>query len=349
MVAPVTGPFQTSIATREKFYQQTKYKQKAPRNLVLPYRLRAGKNLTFNYPNSPTQCHCDTPWMESGWSSTVPKAQAVAYAKLLGKISDRANMGENLGQLGPTARLLREKLVLVSQTIRRLRRLDPSVFGLWYKEGISPKMAPRTAARWTLEVNFAIVPTINDIFACVEILQNPVNSSLIKGGAQLPFEWTAPIPGPWTPYRWGYGTVYAQYGAWIAISNPNLYLANAMGLINPAQIAWQLLPGSFLVDWLIPVEQFLGYATDFYGLTVEHSWTTVLVKGTTWERWTVYNWGGSVLFADMTRASGISLPSLAFRPLKVPSLKRAANAASLAILAFGPGRRGNGGALPGFV
>jgi hypothetical protein len=56
-----------------------------------------------------------------------------------------------------------------------------------------------------------------------------------------------------------------------------------LGLINPAEIAWELVPFSFVVDWFVPVGTFLSACTATYGqefvsgtrtkwLSCDHEW-----------------------------------------------------------------------------
>jgi hypothetical protein len=51
------------------------------------------------------------------------------------------------------------------------------------------------------------------------------------------------------------------------VSNPYLLQASAVGLINPFEIAWELIPFSFVIDWFIPVGNVLGCLTADSGLT----------------------------------------------------------------------------------
>jgi hypothetical protein len=338
MVAPVTGPVTQYLDTPMQFINRQRRKQKRPYNLELPYSAQIGGTTSMTGFTNPTYLLANKPFSTgpsgSYWlDKLVPQAQQIAYSRLIGAISDRASMGENLGQLGSSVRLIVDKAKIVADAVRRLRRFDVSAFAAWMDKGFV-KRNSRFASQLTLELNFAIIPSINDIFSAVEILQNPIKSARVRGRATEPlsasYNTTAGFTRTWTMY----GKVSAEYGARVAISNPNLYLANAMGLINPVQIAWQLLPGSFLVDWFIPVEQFLGTATDFLGLRVESSYTSWFARGNYSEYWTTYGWKGTVVFAETERAAGINLPSLTLRPLKIPSLKRAANAVSLAIQAF---------------
>jgi len=330
MALPISGPITQAIDTADVFLNRKRYKQKRPYNLNLSYSSKQArvrmKSGNFSFSASGT-------FSGPSYSKEIAQAQALAFERLKGAMSDRASMGENLGQLGSSARLIVDKVRVVSESLRRLRRFDVSAFAAWMDKGFV-KRNSKFASQLTLEINFAITPSINDIFSAINILQEPIKSASVKGRATVPyreqFSTTSQFSRTWSMG----GKVSAEYGARVAISNPNLYLANTMGLINPVQIAWQLLPGSFLIDWFLPVEQFLGYATDFLGLRVESSYSTWFARGVYSEFWTTYGWTAMTDWADMQRAPTIVLPSLALRPLKVPSLKRAANAVSLLIQAF---------------
>jgi len=51
------------------------------------------------------------------------------------------------------------------------------------------------------------------------------------------------------------------------ISNPAIHGISTWGLLNPAAIAWELVPFSFVVDWFMPVGNTLNAATAGCGLT----------------------------------------------------------------------------------
>lgn len=44
--------------------------------------------------------------------------------------------------------------------------------------------------------------------------------------------------------------------------------AEKLGLINPALVAWELVPFSFIVDWFIPIGSYLDSLTTFAGYTI---------------------------------------------------------------------------------
>lgn len=321
-----------TVDTQNEYVKRSRYRQRRPYNLVLPYTSDTGlliqKKGTFTYPAKAYFTQGGLPY-----TTQQNQAQALAYERFKGQVSDRASMGENLGQLSASVRLIEEKTHVVIDALRRLRRFDVSAFAQWMSKGFV-KRNSKFAAQLNLEIAFAIKPSIDDIYSAVNVLQEPIKNAIVKGRATVPFSATVVSSTGTSPDKVASAKVSAEYGAFIAVTNPNLHLADTMGLINPVQTAWQLLPGSFLVDWLLPVEQFLGYMTDFVGLTFVDSYSTVFARGYYYETWRAYGFFGSSSWSQTKRVQGITLPSLRFRPLKIAGVQRAANAVSLLIQAF---------------
>lgn len=114
------------------------------------------------------------------------------------------------------------------------------------------------------------------------------------------------------------------------IHNPNLFLANQLGLINPAYWLWDSTPWSHIVDWWIPVGPFLNSLTASVGLVFSDAAVTWTSSGNC----TVIAdfWGtrytGTAMFSGKTRhVGGGSLPP----PTTIPygtglGIQRAQNA-----------------------
>lgn len=61
---------------------------------------------------------------------------------------------------------------------------------------------------------------------------------------------------------------------------------NQLGLLNPASLAWELVPWSFVVDWVIPIGSVLQALTAPAGLKfVDGSISRKLSAKTTWNHW----------------------------------------------------------------
>lgn len=65
-------------------------------------------------------------------------------------------------------------------------------------------------------------------------------------------------------------TVKAVY----RLDNPATHQLHKSGLGNPASVAWELLPMSFLIDYLVPIGQALSAVSGHYGLTYLHGYET---------------------------------------------------------------------------
>lgn len=61
----------------------------------------------------------------------------------------------------------------------------------------------------------------------------------------------------------------------IKVTNPNLYLANRLGLTNPASVVWELIPFSFVVDWFVNVSDFLNQFSEFHGVALVNPFNSI--------------------------------------------------------------------------
>lgn len=123
-----------------------------------------------------------------------------------------------------------------------------------------------------------------------------------------------------------------------SISNPNAYLANQFGLINPFSVAWEAVPFSFVADWFGNVGQCLSAMTDFVGLDISRAFTTTSLDISQSGFDSVENEGHPVLngygsyqgqLFKVGRETGIRGPTLRVYPFKGLSVSRAATAISL--------------------
>lgn len=131
----------------------------------------------------------------------------------------------------------------------------------------------------------------------------------------------------------------ARYGAVIQVNNPNAYLANQYGLINPLSIAWEAVPFSFVADWFGNIGQCLSAMTDFVGMDVSLAYNTLSEEITIggWDQSSypggpaVYNGFGTLTGhkISVSRGPGIPGPTLSLKPFNGLSVTRAATAISL--------------------
>lgn len=59
-----------------------------------------------------------------------------------------------------------------------------------------------------------------------------------------------------------------------SVDNPLLYLFNRLGLVNPAEVAWEVTPWSFVLDWFLPIGKAISSLSSEVGLTVDSNFSS---------------------------------------------------------------------------
>ncbi len=197
-----------------------------------------------------------------GWTWSALDTQA--YAKFQGKIR------KGSASLGVTAASWKQSRdMIVNRTNHFRRTLDSSIGHLEKNPGALKRLRKEREplAGQILEYEFGWVPLVQDLKAAL--------TTVCKDG--LPDEWvTSRARGPVAQSQGSLGSgvlvtwdgqCSTTYNARVQISNPNLWLLNRMGLINPGVVAWDLIPWSFVVNMFLNVNTMIGAITDEVGLT----------------------------------------------------------------------------------
>lgn len=128
--------------------------------------------------------------------------------------------------------------------------------------GAPKKLASTVAGNW-LGLKYGWLPLLSDIHGAVQALDSRDRT-----------EWMVTVKGKASSIgedHRDYGTTgnanacYANSKVWKGCfvridatpSNSAVATAASLGLTNPAQLAWELLPYSFVVDWFLPVGDYL--------------------------------------------------------------------------------------------
>lgn len=259
-----------------------------------------------------------------------------AYDKLKDKAFNAAQLSVSLAEMAQTTRSLRQRALQLSAFILALRQRKFLVAANILTMPEPPKKVGRikSVAGQFLEFHLGWEQLIKDIGNSVDVLQQPIKNTSASAQAldQGYTEQSNWPPGPWSVgWQRTYKQVVVKVGAEFAVDNPNLFLANSMGFVNPLSVAWELVPFSFVLDWFINVGQVISSYTDFLGLSVQNGYTTTLAR---------YTWVGrrGDPFEELVcngwwtrRELGINKPTLHVKRWKNPSLTRAATAVSLLV------------------
>lgn len=344
MVAPVSGPYNrtiryygpiTSLGYKPVHVEIVRKwrRQKPPYNLALAFSY-SGKFVlqSMTSPTSYTSVG-DLPYW---WESTQTSVANKAYAKFASsaRAGAEASLGATIGEG-------REAIAMIADRASRLFRFGLACKRLDWRAagealGVHPKDFLRrkrraedwrtTASKIYLEYHFGWAPLLSDIYAGLEVVDLPFPPVKVKARSS-----------EWTRYRQPIGTdgfqtfsakLSCEMGATILVDDPNRFRMNQLGLVNPASVAWELVPFSFVVDWFIPVGAYLSSMTDFVGLRLVNGYTTFHQRRTTVRQWPSANWFFTGLDVKVERSTGVTPPSLATFRYGI-SAGRAASAVSL--------------------
>lgn len=324
-----------TVDTKELYKSKRGWRQKAP-YVPAVYTLDQVKRSSvsgYNYNPSPnTYSNGAMVASFSGYSRAVTDATNKAYASFLDDVSSRAAFAANIAEGRQSFQMIANRasqLRIFSRQVkaRKFKSAAETLGMAFIPPGVSIKKS--YANNW-LEFWFGWKPLITDIYSAINQIQQPIKNHVARGTGRS--YWTQSyVPGGYNA-NWSHERfIGVRTQAEVAVTNPNLWLANTLGLINPASVLWELVPFSFVVDWFFNVGQVLNSYTDLCGLTLKNPCTSVLVRGTTNEWWTTYGWKAKFSTVYMSRSTGVTLPSLIRKPLRQPSATRAITAISLLI------------------
>lgn len=335
------------------YMRQVRSKQKKPYNLPAPYNIRrlhvASAWLLGSQTNYSGMLDVavdrDPKWGVSPnqtWSLFADvrvQGDNSAYGEFMKKLkSAEAMLAVNYAERAQALDMMQRRALQLYRFTRAIARRD--LVGAAKELGVKPKQTMRKRARSAadnfLEFHFGWSPLVADIYACVDLLQGPVPWGLIQGkGRKIPISTKLSGGSQWAIYK-GYERSFC--GAVVAVTNPNLFLANSLGLVNPASVLWELVPFSFLLDWFVNVGDFLTSMTDLWGVSISNAYTSQLLSIKSCETDYRYTYGGKLYgFASVQtgvwfdRRIGLPSVTLAMRPPWRLSPSRAATAISLLI------------------
>lgn len=254
-----------------------------------PYTLVEGKALSWRKWNTGvTDWNPKDPSVRSihrtlPFSTEAQSLRNAAYGKLKEAIvDDNAAMGVFLAEAGESFGMIQKRAMGLYRAYRNLRK--GNFRGALQELSVSPKRKHRGLVRnaaheasglW-LEYWFGWSPAISDIYTAVDQLsQPPPDISKVKAGVSRPFK---DVDTRWGSQVWE-GKIKIRTSCNVRLVNPNAFLNSQLGLTNPATVAWELIPFSFLADWCFDVSSYIDSYTDFMGLELTEKQTTEICKG----------------------------------------------------------------------
>lgn len=311
MVAPSSGPT-WKVVVRDiddvgsSRLVQSRYKQAKPYNLVLPYYMEkllttgltrqawgsaslpyTGGVANVNTGKSPIDLAVQ-PWLiDEHYSKEKDQAVNTARNNFLSLLDEAAESAVALVERKQSVDMIANRGKQLLGATLALKRGGPVALAKALKLSINPKVRKdqkrwsrsRQFSRYWLEYHFGWAPLVSDIAVCVDRLQKPfAEEKLSAVGARVSLAKSRSSTyynGDTTDEWWNQeGSIRCKVGGVVRITNPNLYLADRLGLVNPATVAWELVPFSFVVDWFVNVNDFLSSFSELHGVTFDQAYHT---------------------------------------------------------------------------
>lgn len=201
------------------------------------------------------------------WStSDVNSMTSLAEIRALNKLKDqKVNAALFFAEGGKTANLIAEKLSQLADAVRHFKRRMTSKD--WWKYYLtSPDKLSKRAAQEVLAFQYGIRPLVGDICGAIDHFTGGprvprvfvIGKATTSSSSLVSVNATNPLHiGPQAKYAWDVVTrckVRLDY----EMDNPNLATAEQLGISGVPELLWELVPYSFVIDWLVPVGEWLS-------------------------------------------------------------------------------------------
>lgn len=186
--------------------------------------------------------------------------QSLALIKALEKLkAQRVNYAVAFAEGRKTIQMVGDSIHTVANSILSWRRKNS--LRLWDRVKRGGKQTPNS---W-LELQYGWNPLMSDVMGTCAALRDPWNRGAdvsVKGYAQAPRAREDKISSPS-----GYSAYYVLRSEqldrcwvklWYHASGAELAALSSLGLTNPLALAWELVPYSFVLDWFLPVGDWLS-------------------------------------------------------------------------------------------
>lgn len=253
-----------------------------------------------------------------------------ALIRLFSKLGEvKLQMATFYAERQKTIDLVANKLERVFMAYRDVKRGKPNRAARRLGLKTHKTRSKQAAGQW-LELQYGWVPLLGDIHSALKFQDAPLPTH-VYGIAKTTFSKEFHInelfgiDGSYT------GSTVVKIGTDVIVSNPLLAFGDRCGLINPLTVAWELTPFSFVVDWALPIGDFLDYLTASAGLSFVNAYRSSVenseVKASTYDgraRSTRAEYYGTIRSTSRQAPYTITLPNLTFKnPLSVGHLANA--------------------------
>ena len=222
--------------------------------------------------------------------------ESKAHWKFLNELTDvKLSVGQIYAERRKTIALIANRVGSLYRAYRSLKRGRNPFRG-------NRRSNPKRAAELWLEYTYGWVPLVQDVYDILEFEKNNRPHKHISKKVSDHFTVEEQTSGTLYPFvEWNrHNTIRCvrtyRLGADIVVTDPGWAFLNQFDISNPAALAWELLPYSFVVDWFIPVGDWLRVMNATAGITFVNPYQ--IIKGHITEKSVLTIEAGSGRFGD---------------------------------------------------
>jgi len=218
----------------------------------------------------------------TSWSSDVSGMDNAVKVKALVKVADaKVNVAVALAEAAKTSDLILDTARRIHESYQAFRRGD--LKSIAKHLNITPK---RLHKSW-LEYKYGWLPLLMDVKGAAELFaqQHVVRPTTFTVSAKEVVTKTYSKVEAAAAYGGGATFPLSTFMScsrevkvklWCELTSPHLSELQQIGLTNPALVAWELVPFSFVFDWFISVGDWLTGLTSLQGVTIRRGLYSLL-------------------------------------------------------------------------
>lgn len=226
--------------------------------------------------------------LQSNISSALDRCKARCITKLLdGMKEQKFNAGVALAEARQTANLVTSTTRKIAQAVQSLRKGNVGgalrgLTGTSSRERESRVRRAGTVPRQWLELQYGWKPLLSDVYGATEALKNRLNERPawmnVRAAASeqcndtVRFSGDYGLPSEWTQDASAHCYGFVEY----EMGNEQAHAQSSTGVQNPLSVIWEKVPWSFVVDWFLPVGNYLNNLDAASGLVFRRGYLSLV-------------------------------------------------------------------------
>lgn len=238
----------------------------------LPYNFTYGENLRVA-PSLKTMLSAAYAAGYTGFASGITAAPFTAlhnraYSAWLDKLRGSIQLGADFAEAGQTLKMIQQTLKALRSPLRTLSKHAQ-------KANVGAHL--QTLGKGWLAWHFGVRPLVETLHELTELLEKQLfekrQVTVVKKATLAHRKDSA---GLFEDHSF---KLYVRISGFVGVDDVNLATLESLGLINPAAVAWEVVPFSFVVDWFYPIGLYLQSLSATSGRTVTNGYVTWYYTG----------------------------------------------------------------------